>query len=72
MYHVIFAFLQLFRMKPLRLSSEWWKLVFRLPAAGEVGDEILFGFSFWPLRTRDRLVATRLSGELQQGFLLGF
>jgi hypothetical protein len=32
---------------------------------------MLFGFSFWPLRARDRLVAKRMLGALQQGFCWG-
>jgi hypothetical protein len=36
MYHVIFAFLQLFGMKAFLVSIEGWKLVFRLPAVREV------------------------------------
>jgi hypothetical protein len=43
-----------------------------LPAVGKVGGEILFGFSFRPLWTRDRLVATGVSGAMQQGVRWGF
>jgi hypothetical protein len=42
MYHVIFPSLQCFRMKILCLIMQGWNLVFRLPAAGEVGGQILF------------------------------
>jgi hypothetical protein len=62
----------LFRKKTLHLSSQTWKLFFRLPAVGEVGGEILFGFSFRPLRARDSLVATGVSGAMQHVFWWGF
>jgi hypothetical protein len=45
-----------------------WKFVFYLQAVSEVGGEILFEFSFQRLKARDRLVATGVSGALQQGF----
>jgi hypothetical protein len=47
-------------------------LVFHLPAVSEVGGEILFGFLFQPLRERDCIVATGVSGALQQEFWWGF
>jgi hypothetical protein len=37
-----FPFLQLFRIKALRQSSESWTLVFRLPGVGDVGGSFLF------------------------------
>jgi hypothetical protein len=30
--------------------------------------QILFGFSYWPLRASNPFVAIRVSGALQQGF----
>jgi hypothetical protein len=47
-------------------------LVFPLPAVGEVGGEILFGFSFRPLRAKVHLVAMGVSAGLQQRFYRGF
>jgi hypothetical protein len=79
MYHVISPF-QLFRMKTLHLCIKGQKYVFHFPAVSDVGGEILFrlrililfGFLFWLLRARDRLVALHVSGALQQGFCWGF
>jgi hypothetical protein len=71
MYHVISTSSSFFRKKTTHLNMQSWKFVFRLPAIGEVGDEILFGFSFRPLKSRDRLVATDMTGALQQGVCWG-
>jgi hypothetical protein len=66
----------LIRKKTRHLNTQSWKFVFRLPAIGEVCGEILFRLrvlnSVWILalafEIKDRLVATGVSGALQQGF----
>jgi hypothetical protein len=82
MYHVIFPFLQLFRMKrasakacrakSLSFAHQWSTrevVKFCLGCA----FYILFGFLFQPLTARDRLVVRRVLGALQEvcwGFIL--
>jgi hypothetical protein len=56
----------------IKIAGVGGRSVFRLPAFGEVGGEILFGFSFRQFRARDRLFAMGVAGALQQQFCCGF